>query len=107
MMTGLFLNGQNINYTEDTNFTPLLQSYNDIFDDTIFPEMKGDAFKINLKPDVQAYAQEKARKIPIPYLDQLRKQLDEMERLGVISVHESKSQALGVIQSYIHPIVNR
>ncbi|CAB4042111.1 Hypothetical predicted protein [Paramuricea clavata] len=46
-------NGQNINYTEDRNFTPLLQSYNDIFDDTVLPEMKGDAFKINLKPDVQ------------------------------------------------------
>jgi hypothetical protein len=75
-----------------------LQSYHDIFDDTILPEMKGDAFKINLKPDVQPYAQAKARKIPIPYMDQLKKQLDEMERLDVISVHEEPS-------TWCHPIV--
>ena len=87
-----------INYTDDTNFTPLLQSYNDISDDTILPEMKDDSFKINLKPDVQPYAQAKARKIPIPYMDQLKKQLDEMERLGVISVHEEPS-------TWCHPMV--
>ena len=84
-------------YTEDTNFSPLLQSY-DVFDDTSLPEMKGDAFKVNLKPDAQPYAQAKARKIPIPYMDQLKKQLDEMEHLGVISTHEEPS-------AWCHPIV--
>ena len=97
-VTSVIANGQNTNHTEDRNFTPLLESYNDIFDDTILPEMKGDAFKINLKPDVQPYDQAKARKIPIPYMDQLKKQLDEMERLGVISVHEEPS-------TWCHPIV--
>jgi hypothetical protein len=58
-VTSVIANGQNINYTEDTDFTPLLQSYIDIFDDTILPEMKGDAFKINLISDVQPYAQGK------------------------------------------------
>ena len=97
-VTSVNPNAQNITYTEDTNFTPLLQSYNDVFDDTSLPEMKADAFKINLKPYAQPYAQAKARKIPIPYMDQLKKQLDEMERLGVISAHEELS-------TWCHPIV--
>ena len=97
-VTSVNANAQTMIYTEDTNFTPLLQSYNDVFDDTSLPEMKGDAFKINLKPDAQPYAQAKARKIPIPYMDQLKKQLDEMERLGVISAHEEPS-------TWCHPIV--
>ena len=62
------------------------------------PEMNGDAFKIHLKPDAQPYAQAKARRIPIPYMDQLKKQLDEMERLGVISSHKEPS-------TWCHPIV--
>ena len=97
-VTSVNANAQTMIYTEDTNFTPLLQSYNDVFDDTSLPEMKGDPFKINLRPDAQPYAQAKARKIPIPYMDQLKKQLDEMERLGVISAHEEPS-------TWCHPIV--
>ena len=97
-VTSVNANAQTMIYTEDTNFTPLLQSYNDVFDDTSLPEMKGDAFKINLKPDAQPYAEAKARKIPIPYMDQLKKQLDEMERLGVISAHEEPS-------TWCHPIL--
>ena len=90
-VTSVVANAQSMTYTEDTNVTPLLQSYNDVFDDTSLPEMKDDAFNINLKPDAQPYAQAKARKIPIPYMDQLKKQLDEMEHLGVISAHEEPS----------------
>ena len=66
-------NAPNMTYTEDTNFTPLLQTYNDVFDVTSLPEIKGDAFKINLKPDEPPYAQAKARKISIPYMGQLKK----------------------------------
>ena len=84
-------NAQSMTYTEDRNFTPLLQSYNDVFDDTSLPEMKGDALKINLKPDAQPCVQAKARKIPVPYMDQLKKQLDEMEHLGVTSPNEEPS----------------
>ena len=50
--------------------------------------------EIHLKPDAPPYAQAKAGKIPLPYMDQLKKQLDEnheMERLGVISSHEEPS----------------
>ena len=83
-------------YTEDTNFTPLLQSYNDVFYDTSLLEKKGDAFKVNLKPDAQPYALAKARKTP--NVDQLKKQFDEMEHLGVISAHEEPS-------TWCHPIV--
>ena len=90
-ITSVNASAQNMTYTEDTNFTPLLQSYNDVFDDTSLPEMKSDAFKINLKPDAQPHAQAKAWKIPIPYMDQLKKQLDEMERLGVIFAHKEPS----------------
>ena len=97
-VTSVNANAQNMTYTEDTNFTLLLQSYNNVFDDTSLPEMKGDAFKVILKPDAQPYAQAKARKIPIPYMDQLKKQLDEMEHLGVISAHEEPS-------TWCHPIV--
>ena len=53
--------------------------------------MNGDAFEIHLKPDAPPYAQAKAGKILLPYMDQLKKQLDEMERLGVISSHEEPS----------------
>ena len=60
--------------------------------------MSGEPFKINLKPDATPYAQLKARKIPIPYLDQLKKQLNEMEQLGVISAYEGPSP-------WCHPIV--
>ena len=89
---------QNCTYSEDTNFSPLLESYEDVFNDNILPEMKGDPFKINLKPDAQPYAQLRARKIPIPYLQQLEAQLHEMKRLGVISTHEEPSP-------WCHPIV--
>ncbi len=68
------------------------------YSDTSLPEMNGDAFKIHLKPDAQPYAQAKARKILIPYMDQFRKQLDEMERLRVISSHKEPS-------TWCHPIV--
>ena len=98
--TSVNANAQNMTYTEDTHFTPLLQSYNDVFDDTSLPEMKGDAFKINLKPDAQPYAQAKARTIPLPYMDLLKKQLDEMEHLGIISAHEEPS-------TWCRPVVNR
>ena len=64
------------------------------FNDISLPEMKGDAFKINLKP----YAQAKACKIPIPYMDQLKKQLDEVKHLGVISAYEEPSTSC-------HPLV--
>lgn len=97
-VSSVVANGQNMTYAEDTNFTPLLQSYEDIFDDTSLPKMNGDAFKVHLKPDAQPYAQPKARKTPLPYMDQLKKQLDEMERLGVISSHEEPSP-------WCHPIV--
>ena len=60
--------------------------------------MNGDAFKIHLKPDAQPYARAKARRIPIPYMDQLKKLLDEMKRLGVISSHKKPSTCC-------HPIV--
>ena len=60
--------------------------------------MSGKLFKINLKPDATPCAQLKARKIPIPYLDQLKKQLNEMEQLGVISAYEEPS-------AWSHPIV--
>ena len=85
-------------YSEDTNFSPILEAYEDVFNDATLPEMKGDTFKINLKPDTQPYAQLKARRIPIPYLQQLKKQLEEMEHLGIISTHEEPSP-------WCHPIV--
>ena len=75
----------------------LLQEYKDD-DETVLPAMSGKPFKINLKPDATPYAQLKARKIPIPYLDQLKKQLNEMEQLGVISAYEEPSP-------WCHPIV--
>ena len=60
--------------------------------------MSGEPFKINLKPDATPCAQLKVREIPIPYLDQLKKQLNEMEQLGVISAYEGPSP-------WCHPIV--
>ena len=60
--------------------------------------MSREPFKINLKPNATPYAQLKARKIPIPYLEQLKKKLQEMEQLGVISPHEEASP-------WCHPIV--
>ena len=74
-----------VNYTEDTNLTPPLQFKNDIFDDTTLLKMKGDAFKINLKLDAQPYAQTKARKIHITYMNQRKKQLDEMVAKHLVS----------------------
>lgn len=47
--------------------------------------MSGEPFKINLKLDATPYAQLKARKVPIPYLDRLKEQLNEMGQLRVIS----------------------
>ena len=70
---------------DETSVSSLLQEYKDVFDETVLPVMSGEPFKINLKPDATPCAQLKARKIPIPYLDQLKKQLNEMEQLGVIS----------------------
>ena len=58
--------------------------------------MSGESFKINLKPNATPYAQLKARKIP--YVEQLKKQLHDMEQLGVISPHEEPSL-------WCHPIV--
>ena len=68
------------------------------FDETALPAMSREPFKINLKPNATPYAQLKARKIPIPYLEQLKKKLQEMEQLGVISPHEEPSP-------WCHPIV--
>ena len=59
----------------------------EIFDETVQPAMSGKPFKINLKRDATL----KGQKVPIPYLDQLKKQLNEMEQLGVISAYEDFS----------------
>ena len=83
---------------DETSVSSLLQEYKNVFDETVLPAMSGQPFKINLKPDVTPCAQLKARKIPIPYLNQLKKQLNEMEQLGVISACEEPSP-------WCHPIV--
>ena len=54
--------------------------------------------QINLKPNITTYPQLKARKIPIPYMEQLKKQLNDMEQLGVISPHEEP-------RPWCHPIM--
>ena len=100
-VTSVVANAQSMTYTEDTNFTLLLQSYDDVFDDTSLPEMKGDAFKINLKPDAQPYAQAKARKIPI--LTWINSRINLMKWSTLVSYQPMKRLVHGVIQSLLHP----
>ena len=89
---------QVVSNDDETSVSSLLQEYKDVFHETVLPAMSGAPFKINLKPDATPCAQLKARKIPILYLDQLKKQLNEMEQLGVITACEEPSP-------WCHPIV--
>ena len=41
---------------EDTDFSSILQNYEDIFDETVLPAMSGEPFKIYLKPNATPYA---------------------------------------------------
>ena len=84
--------------SDEVDLSSLVRDYEEIFDETVLPAMSGESFKINLKPNATPYAQLKARKIPIPYMEQLQKQLHDMEQLGVISPYEEPS-------SWCHPIV--
>ena len=63
----------------------------EVFDESVVPAMSGESFKNNLKPNATPYAQLKARKFPIPYMEQLKKQLHDVEQLGIISPHEESS----------------
>ena len=73
MVSSLNAERKNFTYNKETNSSSILESYEDVFNDATLPEMKGDSFKINFKPDAQPYAQLKVRRIPIPYLQQLKK----------------------------------
>ncbi|CAB4041284.1 Hypothetical predicted protein, partial [Paramuricea clavata] len=99
-VTSVIANGQNINYTEDTNFTPLFLSYNDIFDEKNFPEMKFDAFKINLKPDFQPYAKRRQGKSRFSTWINLRSNLMKWNVLVLSSVHDHEEPS-----TWCHPIV--
>ena len=70
---------QVVSNDDETSVSSLLQEYKDFFDETVLPGMSGEPFKINPKPDATPCAQLKARKIPIPYLDQLKKQLNNLK----------------------------
>ena len=74
--------------SDEVNISSLVHDYEDFFDETVPPAMSGESFKINLKPNATPYVQWKAWKIPIPYMEQLKNQLYDMEQLGVISPHE-------------------
>ena len=65
---------KNFTYSEDTNFSPISEVYEDVSNDPTLPEMKGDSSKI-----------------PIPYLQQLNKKFEEMERFRIISTHREPS----------------
>lgn len=75
--------------SDEDNISSLVHDYEDVFDETVPPAMSGESIKIKLKPNSTPYVQWKAWKIqPIPYMEQLKNQLHDMEQLGVISPHE-------------------
>ena len=55
-VSSLNVERKNITNSEDTNFSPISEAYEDVFNDATLPEIKGDSFRINLKPDTQPYA---------------------------------------------------
>lgn len=95
---GVSLRQPIVQSSDDVNLSSLVHDYKEVFDETVLPAMSGEPFKINLKPNTTPHAQLKARNIPIPYMERLKKQLHEMEHLGVISPHEEPSP-------WCHPIV--
>ena len=84
--------------SDEVDLSSRVRDYQEVFDETVLPAMSGEPFEINLKPNATPYAQLKARRIPIPYMEQLKRQLHDMEKLGVISPHEEPSPCC-------HPIV--
>lgn len=84
--------------SEASDFASLLRNYEDVFDATVLSAMSGEPFKINFKPNATPYAQLKARKCAISYLEQLKKQLQEKEQLRVMPPHKEPSP-------WCHPIV--
>lgn len=86
--------------SEDSDFSSILRNYEDIFDETVLPVMSGRSFKITLKPNATPN-DKRARKITVPYLEQLKKQLQEMEQLGVISLHDKPSPSSITVVSMV------
>ena len=68
--------------SDEVDLSSLVRDYEEVFDETVLPAMSGESFKINLKANATPYAQLKARKIPIPYMEQLKRQLHDMEKLN-------------------------
>ncbi|UYV67948.1 K02A2.6-like [Cordylochernes scorpioides] len=55
-------------------------------------------YKISLQPDAKPYASCTPRRVPIPLMKQLKEQLEEMTRLGVIeSVEEPTEWCAGIV----------
>ena len=76
----------------------LLREYSDVFQDTMLKPMKGPKMDIELEPTARPSCVHAARTIPFAYRAQVKTQLDEMIREGVI---EPVSEA----SKWCHPIV--
>ena len=78
--------------------TQLLEEFSDVFSDGPVPPMKGAPMDIVLRDGAKPYRSTHVRSIPMAYRDQVKKQLDDMVRDGVIEpVHEPSD--------WCHPIV--
>ena len=58
---------------DECNVFSLLKKFSHVFNDSILPEMSCEPFLIPLQENAQPSAQLKARRVPLPYMTQLKK----------------------------------
>ena len=69
-----------------------------VFDASTLREVDGGPMKITLTEDAKPFAITAARKIPFAWQEQVKKELDELERKGIIKEVEKPTECC-------HPIV--
>ena len=62
----------------------LMDEYSDVFGSMVTNKMKGDEFRIQLTPDAAPFSVRACRRVPVPILGKLKKELDQMEAQGII-----------------------
>jgi hypothetical protein len=61
----------------------LMEEFSDVFSGVV-TSMKGESFKIHLEPNATAFSVSSPRRIPLPLMDRLKDELQELQKQGII-----------------------